>query len=438
MGQFYKMLILFISLISLQNSNSQSYHGLGVDNYGGIHGLILNPSAVVSSKLRADINLFSVSALAANDYFAIDLKSIKAGEAEFNFDSGVRKTPTDSNNFLFNADFIGPSVMFNLSPKHSMAITTRGRGALNFSNLNGELYESFEDGFDETKDIKTEMENLNGTFHTWAEIGLSYGRLILNKEKNLMKGGISLKYLMGAGAMYFSSNQLTADYAGSSGSLATTGDLQYGSTRDFDSQEIELSHAGSGFGIDLGFTYEYRPLSEDNNSDYKLKLALALTDVGKVSYNDVPVNTYDLNASVDTDDFGDADFETILMENYQGTEEITNESIALPTAFNMVLDYMVKKRLYLSLFGNLALTPESKFQTNSLLNSVTVMPRFETQWLGIGIPVGIRQYDQLTVGTNLRLGPFIAGSGSVISNLLANDTRSTDIYVGLKVPLYKK
>lgn len=242
--------------------------------------------AGVNSKLRVDIDLFSGSGLAGNDYFNIDFYSIINGEA--GFDSGIKMNPTNQNNFLFNLDILGPSFMINLSPKHSVALTTRARGILNLNNINGELYEALEDGLDESKSIQAEMENLNGTFHGWAEFGISYGRLLIEKPGKTLTGGISLKYLKGAGGMYINSSKLNGNYDSGSGTLMTSGDFIYVTSQEFDSDAFSLSNTGSGVGIDFDMTYEYKGNKvtdiENPSNGYKLKVGLAIVDVGRISY----------------------------------------------------------------------------------------------------------------------------------------------------------
>jgi hypothetical protein len=437
-----KFLTICICLVFFQSLKSQSYLGYGIDNYSGIHGVLFNPSSVVNTRLRADINFVSGSVLAGNDYFNLDFKSIRNGEATFDFDSGIGRFATNQNNFLFNLDVVGPSFMFNLSPKHSIAVITRGRAILNLNNINGELYEAFEDGFDVSKSFQADMENFNGNLHGWAEFGLSYGRVLINNQSHKLNGGMTLKYLKGAGGMFFNSNTLNGNYNVDSGSLTTEGELVYGSSQDFNEEDFSLSNTGSGLGFDLGLTYEYkRPKLVDDNSSpngYKFKAAVALVDLGSISYNDAKINTYDLNRTVDTNDFKDADFETLLMNNYEGVEESTKGKLRLPTATNILLDYQVRKRLYIALHSSLSLISSDKLQANKILNAVTVLPRLETKWLGLGIPISYRQYDNITVGTNFRLGPLFAGSGSVLSNLFSDSTTSADVYAGIKLPLYKK
>jgi len=38
----------------------------------------------------------------------------------------------------------------------------------------------------------------------------------------------------------------------------------------------------------------------------------------------------------------------------------------------------------------------------------------------------------------VRFGPLMLGSGSVLTNLLSDTSKTTDVYLGLKIPIYRK
>lgn len=184
-----KKQILLSSLLCLSAiaSYAQSYVGHSIDNYSGIHGVSYNPSSIVGTNLRADINLFSVSIFGGSDYFGIDASDIISSDVGFDFEEDSEKFPSNGNNFFVNADFIGPSFMFNLSKKSSIGIITRVRATLNINDINGELYEALSDDFESDDDIDFDSQNLSGTAHAWAEIGLAYGRILMDKPNHLLK-----------------------------------------------------------------------------------------------------------------------------------------------------------------------------------------------------------------------------------------------------------
>ncbi|GAA4326730.1 hypothetical protein GCM10023115_38540 [Pontixanthobacter gangjinensis] len=437
--------VLFVCLLLIVGSlsaNAQSYIGHSIDNYSGVHGIILNPSSVVDSRMRTDININSISVFGGSDYFAIDFSSISDFDDGFNFDEYLQKYPEQDNNFFLNVDILGPSFMFNLSPKHSLGITTRVRTFLNLNSINGTLYESLSDDFDDSEDFDFEMRDFTGTVHAWGEFGLTYGRILLDKETHFLKGGITLKYLLGAGTVFADTPQLSGNYDAANHLLSTTGTLNYGMSTGFDTNEIDFENTTSGFGGDIGFTYEYRndsgldSLSKKDNK-YKFKLGLSITDLGKISYDETTLTTYDMNNSVDTDNFNNNSIENDLEENYEGTEQVITSKINLPTAIHFVADYNFTRRVYLSLNGSFSMIASDKEASNRLINTITLTPRFETRIFSFYLPVGIRQHNGLSAGAGFRIGPLTVGSASLITNLLSDSSKTTDLYFGLKVPIYQ-
>lgn len=423
-------------------AQAQSYIGHTTDNYSGIHGVLVNPASVVDSRFRTDINLFSVSTFAGSDYFALDLDAALESEDGFNFDETLKRSPKDDNQFFLNVDVLGPSFMFNLNPKSSIALSSRVRAFLNYNNINGMLYQSIENGFQEDQDYDFSMNDFSGTIHVWSELGLTYGRILVNNESNMLKGGVTLKYLQGAGSNFLHAPSASGMYSADAQILTTTGSLSYGYTPGFDSEDVDFSNLTSGFGGDIGLMYEYRPnrgrdfIAAQRN--YKLKLGVSVTDIGSISYSDSRVTDQDLNGQVDSGQFNDENFRTILEEEYPGTERIIEAKISLPTALHAVADYSFNNTFYLNLQGSMSLVSADAEQANRIINTVVATPRLESKWFSFYLPVSLRQYDGLAMGAGLRFGPLSVGSGSVISNYINDSSKTTDVFVGLKIPVYRK
>ncbi|XMO85500.1 DUF5723 family protein [Algibacter sp. AS12] len=434
--------LLVLLILTIPNLvKAQSYVGHSVDNYSGVHGLISNPSNVVDSRVKTDVNLFSASVFGGSDYFGINVGDVIKSDGGFDFEADAEKFPSNANNFFLNADILGPSFMFNLTPKSSIGMVSRVRAFFNINNISGELYENLADNFDTDEDFIFDSQNLTGTIHAWAEVGLVYGRVFMDKEQNFLKGGVTLKYLQGAGGVFINSPSFTGNYNANDETLTTTGSLQYGISQDFDNDDIEFNNLTSGFGADVGFTYEFRPsvdldsVSRKDNK-YKLKIGLSITDIGSIDYKESVVTTYDLNATADASDY-DEDTEDFLDNNYTSTEETIAQKINLPTAFHFLADYNINNKLYVSLQTNLSLVKKNTASGNNIINSVTIAPRLETKWFSIYSPVSFRQYGDFAWGGGIRLGPLMVGSGSILSNLLSDTTKTTDVYLGLKIPIYQ-
>jgi hypothetical protein len=442
--------LLWITLITvclISKINAQSYIGYVLDNYSGIQGLTLNPANVVDSPFKADINLVSASAFGGSDYLGINVSDIINSNGGFDFDLDAEKFPKNDNNFFFNADVLGPSFMFNLNKKSSIAITTRVRAFLNINNISGELYESLADGFDETNDFEFNMDNFNGTIHAWAEVGLTYGRILMKNDDHLLKGGLTLKYLQGGGSAFFSAPSITGFYDASANTLATTGNLNYGlSQEEFEAEDLEFNNLTAGFGVDLGFSYQWNEKKQEVVNDsitqryskYKLKIGMSITDIGSINYKESELTAYDLNNTVDVDSFDEGNTGQTLDSLYSGVTSIRSTKIKLPTALNLLIDYKIKNKLYVSLASSFSLVATNSATANGIINTVTIAPRLETKWFSIYSPISFRQYGDFAWGAGLRFGPLMVGSGSVLTNLLSDSSKTTDVYVGLKVPIYRK
>ncbi len=444
---------LFFFLLSSTFLLGQSFTGLTQDNYAGIHGVIVNPANVQGSPYKTDINLFSVSVLAGTDAFDVDFDKLLNDDDYDLFDDDSAKMFNENNNAYVNLDILGPSFMFNLSKKSSIAITTRVRGIANVNEIKGQLIDEVE-GIDEDLNESFEVteDKTYNTANTWAEFGITYGREILSLERHKLRAAITAKYLLGRGAVVGEAEDLTVAYdAGVEGidgdeEFSARGSASYAYTESLnpDEEDYDFSDTGKGVGFDIGFVYELKKKKQDTTlaniykRDYLIKVGLAITDIGKISYDGATRENYDFgNTTINRDAFLDQDiFETIedLTEPEFTTEDL---EIKLPTALRLNVDLQATKRLYVNAGINQSLRSTNEKSTNRIYSEYYVAPRFQTKWLTLGTTLMSRQHLGFAWGANLRLGPLIVGSSTLLSGL-GDASQQADVYVGLKIPVYKR
>ena len=68
--RIYLSLFAFAGFFS---ANAQSYLGYTHDNYAGVQGVLFNPSSIVDSRFKTDINLFSMSSSVTNDAYGVKI-----------------------------------------------------------------------------------------------------------------------------------------------------------------------------------------------------------------------------------------------------------------------------------------------------------------------------------------------------------------------------
>lgn len=444
--KFFYYLLLCIPLLG----SAQSYIGLNTDNYAGVHGVLFNPANVVDSRMKLDFNLASASAYISNDYASVNLSDIFNG-GDFDFDENENLDPSNNNSAVVNLDVLGPSILFNINAKNAIALTTRARTFINFNQVPGDLV-----SFIETTDFDNEVFeinniNLRATSHLWAEIGATYGRVFLNKDKHFLKAGLTLKYLQGYGYVSATANNFEARFEPNASSGSVDGTLEYNVSDNLDKNKSdapfngdddeELEVSSTGFGIDLGVVYEYRTdetlADKKNKNKYKLKFGLAVTDIGSLTYDDSSQALYDFTGlpNFDRGSFEDFDFDAADFENVESSN-VNSRKISLPTALHLNADYNVTSRVYVNLNADFSFVDESEADANRIENTYSLTPRFETQFFSLYSPIGIREFSGFNWGAGFRLGPLYVGSGSIISNLISDESKSIDVYAGLKVPIY--
>lgn len=456
----FKPLSIVLFLAGTLFCSAQSYIGFLSDNYSGVHGVISNPANIVDSRFKTDVNLFGASTFFTNDYYGIKVSdALKEG---YDFDMDATKSPSTNNNGNINIDVLGPAFMFNLDKSSSLAVFTRAKAFINVNELNGETIDRLDDDIDFTEDYNINEGDTYGAGNGWAEIGLTYARTIMKKEQHFLKGGLSLKYLKGLGSTYIAGRNIDVNYDAdgtalpgglTTGSYASTGDVTYGRFAEFEDEnyEYETPKNASGFGVDLGFVYEWRPdytsynttnsngdvdLHKDKNK-YKLKIGLSITDLGSLNYKDGLEDNYDINATVSEDDIENAeDIDSLFNDLYTQTSTESSIKTLLPTALHFNADYSLNKNFYINLNTDLSLASKSKENVSRISNVASLTPRFESKWFSFYVPLSLVQYNGFQVGAGLRAGPLYMGSGSLIS-LFSSETRGADVFAGLKIPVYQ-
>jgi outer membrane protein OmpA-like peptidoglycan-associated protein len=453
--------LLFIVLVVLSlSSHAQDYAGYNTSNYSGVNSVFFNPGNVVDSRYKWSVNLVSANVNIANDYATLKtsglFKTIGGDTSSYN----INRTNFGNTNFLLNADIFGPSVMFNINSKNSLAITTRGRAMANVDKMPGDLLNTLENSGDNV--VFPATLNTNGfkiSANVWTEIGITYGRVLIDKT-SFLKGGLTVKYLGGIGAGYFSldaNGKIDKDPAGNNFIQNTTGQLNYGLGGE-DINNINLNFNGSGVGADIGFVYEYRPayISAKDENKYKFKVEAALHDLGSIKYNHGSSDAaYSLNTNLNPpydslrlDRFSNIssfnDIDTALNSagvSIKKTSAANGKfNMSLPTSLSGSVDYHVVSGFYVNVGGGVSLNKNSSnlYKTHTA-NYIMLTPRYEGKHFGAAIPISNSSISGFNAGISLRAGPIFLGSGSILSTLIRGNTQQADVHFGIIINgLHKK
>ena len=483
-----KKIALGIILIAAGlNAHAQRMMGVATSNWSGLSNVYLNPANIADSRYKFSIDVLSINVGADND-----LGTINAGNVLKEFvkgDSlGLNKIVKLTNNGQFNmqapyAEVRLPSFMFSFNHKNSIALTLRVRGMNQFSNFDQTLFRELTNNSLNTSGSNTflNLSNFKWTMHAWSEIGVTYGKVLLERSKHELKGGLTLKYLGGIAYAGFKGNQFQATYnvyQNQSTQLidSTTLDVkssnvEYASNIYKDASQLRQGlsatdiadyffgkKGGYGLGADVGLVYEFRPHPERyeyemdgrqhmdlTKNRYKLRLSVAVTDIGSILYNN---NNLTANVtgsghissnepSTNFKDFNDVKNYAMSHGFTLDTSNSKSTRVYLPTALVAGIDYHITGRFYANLTYMADLTNHNNFG-NNIYNQLTVTPRYDSRGISFAVPI---TYSQLTNsikgGLGMRYGGFFIGSDDMLA-LFNNNQYGFNVYTGIFVPINKK
>jgi outer membrane protein OmpA-like peptidoglycan-associated protein len=442
---------------------SQSIIGYPYDNYSGVHGMLQNPASVAGSKYKVNINFFSFGTSAGNN--AYELKNDKVKKFDFsdlteNKDY-FKSSNADKKNLWFNTEILGPSFMFTSGKKSGVGLYTRARTLVNEFNLSDKTFRYFGNGNDGIYDQPIQESMLQFKAHAFAEAGLTYGRIIWSAPHHLLKMGVTGKYIVGLAAASFYSNKLAVNIAKNDIINQLEGDVNVRYSDNLDAVDDDFDEVlkklsdNRGWGMDVGFSYEWRPESSGwlttDQTPYKLRLNASLNDLGSVKYaNSKHGNSYSANATgKTTDDLDKKDGEDFdeyftrlesqgILKSYAHVDKM---KVKLPTTFRFDADYHIYKRLFINAGTIVNLINRDKNQTSAqYATTFTVTPRLEKKWFSIYTPLYYNTLNKkATWGAGMRLGPLFLGSGSILSNVLGKqNVASADVHLGLTMSIYQR
>lgn len=469
MKRFTSIVLMIACILVFANKKalSQEFMSFAQSNYAGVTGLLIQPASIADSRYRTDMALFGINTSFNNNYVAIKrdalFKTSVWNQENFGDDYLIQNLDGKDKSGIFHMGIVFPSFMVNLSEKSTIAISTRMRGMTNIDNISEDLAKLTAEGFDYEPLLHKTLTNANLSVQAnyWAEFGVSFATVIYNKDKHFFKAGATLKYLQGIASGYMFISELNYRFDGSDTLSLLQSNVNYGLSSNFEKDGIKPFKTVSdpGLGFDVGFVYEYRPeiekyrynmdgregLLRPDKDKYKLKVGVSLLDFGKINYKK-GYYSQDFVADVQNWDLTNIKIETMqdlndtLRNRFIFNDNMKqNFSMGLPTALSLQIDYQITEGVYLNFSPFFALRKGTSLLTKThYYTNYNLTPRYDSKWFGVALPLHIDQFNRFNAGIGLRLGPVWVGSNSIISNSFAGKTYNADVYVMLKIPVFKK
>jgi Family of unknown function (DUF5723) len=471
------LVILFLFSLIFECACAQQNLGIRNSNYAGIQGALLNPSSIADTKLKWDVNVWSVDEVFDNSFLYapknaipfLGIGRIIRGSIHENlfythFDP---ENPYTLYNVSFSAEMLGPSFFVKIAKKHSIGFTVEERSYANIKNISGNLAQNF-------FSYLMEPNLWNTNFHdsltrvnsmSWLSYGLHYATDVYSKGRDLVKVGVSLNYLQGLAAAYLQNAHINYKINDTTNIIFTNSTLDYGRTDIDDYRKINynnLNH-GHGFGADIGFTYVrlkdpslYNAEPDDKmfagteKPNYVYRIGISLIDLGYVNFNR---NSAAFHLQTDSAGFmnwhqskfsGNTQFDqTLSAVFYHGdsAKSLTSNhfNMALPAAISIQADWNV----YQNFFANLTIIKGFGHGNNPGVirpDVYSITPRYETLWGEVSLPLSFIYYNQWRprIGVAMRIYYFFIGGDAPGSLLKLNDLNGVDFYAGIHIFMAEK
>jgi hypothetical protein len=436
------------------------------DQYSGINGAVFSPTTSYFNPNKWDVNIISEDILFRNDYAYISDQNVlgltKGETKSANIKSGVRGE-THSNildfttknfvSYYLENDIMGPSASLKKKINDQtfrLGIFTRLRTQGSIRKLDNYFRFSNQN---EIEPSKYTFDPTKTNAMNWAELGFNVATNLYTTSSSELIIGTNVKYLLGLDGAYIKSkNAIKLEAVPTIKSTidnpdaniyASNYDIEagYSTNYDFDRDKYVVRNRGNGFGVDLGISYVKR---KENDELYDFKLSANLLDVGLVRFRGDNHHFYNPsqrvqlrnNPNLDNVEFESVDqYLRLLSKEVYGNETQSktgsNFSIGLPTSLHLNLSKKIIDNHYVN-FNWIQRVPVFE---NSLKRSNVLQTSYSFQKDGFAISpsLSIYDYENVTFGGYIRIGPFIFGSDNAIPIVFKQKKlTAANFYFGLK------
>jgi len=436
-----RLVLFIVGLFFASTISAQESSGLIFGKHNGLLSSQINPSFILRSENKWDLQLVGGHAFFQTNYAFINNSSlVKVLNNTSSIELAQNDTPVDQyelplifgqgeNNYKFEstAELFAPGLLYRLDEQTAIGFSVKGRAMVSASQLPSLLERQ---NLEELPiDSTFSITPFSGNSAAWIEY-------CFHGAKDLGNGnsvGVNLKYLKNKHSA-FVDNNVSSDIFRDINNLInalTSGNIEFGGLTN---QTIG-SNFGSGFSLDLGVTLE-------NIFPFVADVGISLLDFGFLKNNSTQ---YQLSFN-DLQSISPADY-----ENISNTEELLSQLdtdfVELDSSFGFVtylptaLSLQIVRPINDKISIEASLTQGIKFSDRQLKrpNSMTASFVYEQRNFSAFVPITIYDYSSLRVGAAIRLWYLTIGTDhltSVFSN--QDDFDGTDVYVNLKFYPFSK
>ena len=486
----YKIFFFFFFSVKVF---SQNFLGASSGNYSGTNALPLNPADVVDGRYLLFMHVGGVGLDLQNNYARWSAPFSFVTMATGTYDDKYRTSPggplkwmnsyagVNQNRknirMILNVEGRGPAIQYN-NQKHKtgIAMGVRYRLMTSLNNTSEPVGEA----------IVTSLKSPNYTTNPstgnaftlnnglYNEYFITIGKVLKDEDEGFFKGGVTLKRFVSDFATNVTGTDI--DYLLSRtpsnwkpGMMRTTIDLPKteGSFSNVTAGSLGLSSLtkinglGTGFGLDLGLIYEFRPdgrkyefthngqrVSDPTKNKYKYRIGFSIVDIGYLRYSDPGMvnvaNVSSTNDRIEPDDFyklKGTDGFIRSIENVYSLDPTTYQhsyTVLFPATTILSFDYAYSEKIYIHTIWRQSVLPGNRRGPIGH-SGISVIPRYERKYFEFSAPISLdNNYSNLNIGLAVRAGGLYLGSDNALGIFNVGNPRGISVYAGLFLPIYAR
>jgi len=440
-------LVLILCILTGLNFNTvtKAQNMIGfTGNYAGISGAYLNPSAIVNTKIKLDINLFTFGGHMHNNYYYIPKEQYTpinpfhngfADKRAYKLYSQDGKHP-----YLFTREQMHlPAVMYS-SGNNAFAFGICWRFEADAVNIPQDIVHLMNEGIFGGREVShpTNTAQHADYFHfalaSWEELTATYSRKLVQEHGHYFAAGITGKFLLGNGAYYFNNKSLDYYYANNKS-------ISFGNAHaNFGVVIPQGLINGYGLGMDVGVTYAISDMATTRSAagfyNYRYRLGAALLDLGAIHFGNgvsYHVNSYDETVNANGNTVSNIyDMGTTT----GGMVQRNSLNFILPTALSLQFDYNINDVFYMgSQFVQGIRYAGCQVRRPGVL---AFIPRYERRRFEVSAPVSLYDWRMLRIGLHMRIFGISFGVEKSGWLLPFSDFKAVDGYIAFKYSIAKK
>lgn len=512
-------IFLLVSLfVCVGHVSAQDLSG-SFSNYSGSRSLIVNPAGLSTSNVYFDVGLSASFNFSNNFLYLEGTDFTKYVFHGFNkdywpsYDLGDNfyryqwykhafkiSGGTDYKKFKSGVDFNVFSMMYNITPKQTIAVTFNNRMYLSGDNIPYEVAEIlsfslYEDGVMTTDDGHNVYYRIPRTKYfknyssedtkvsalEWSEIGLAYSATVYDRYTDKFDVGVTAKYLIGYSGGAYVQNHINYDLKSADSTYVNSVDAEfaYAYNYDYDHNGFSYYHdklksmkktlgfggksCGTGFGFDIGFVYTKKRYSDTRtryerpceypSTDYEWKIGVSVVDLGFIKFNShATTRRYTSDDTIRISNsiiFGDqmekmddvvlTDFFNDLSYHCYGDSTASNTGTSFTMGLPTALSLQFDWNVRDNYYVGAIWMQPIRLQKYSVVRAAQLLltPRYETRRWELTVPITFIDYNRLYLGVSARYSFFTIGTQNLLNIVGIGKTYGANIYFGVKFNLYK-